>query len=82
MHLVITGSGGFVGKNLLNYFNQNNCQFQISYIKKDAEPNTSSIKWEHIDQLTKLSTNVIIHLAGKAHDLKNLLYSIKYVSLC
>jgi nucleoside-diphosphate-sugar epimerase len=54
MKVFVTGSSGFVGKNLLaslNYIHQ------ITYFKRNSK--------------ISISDDVIIHLAGKAHDLKN-----------
>jgi nucleoside-diphosphate-sugar epimerase len=55
-NILITGASGFVGKNLINYLK--NYQFQINTYNRNLE----------ID-LRNVST--IVHLAGKAHDLKN-----------
>lgn len=50
----ITGSTGFVGKNVFKYFNQ---KFNIySFIK---------------DEKINICQDIVLHLAGKAHDLKN-----------
>ncbi len=56
--IVITGSSGFVGKNLLNYLSD----YQIGVIDRQ-QLNTPSL-----EQLN--SCHTLIHLAGKAHDLK------------
>ena len=50
--ILITGSTGFVGKNLLNYLNG---KFQIVCFNRTFDFNA----------------DIIVHLAGKAHDLKN-----------
>ena len=50
--ILITGSTGFVGKNLLNYLNG---KFQIVSFNRTFDFNA----------------DIIVHLAGKAHDLKN-----------
>jgi nucleoside-diphosphate-sugar epimerase len=58
MSLAITGFSGFVGKNLVNYMNElhlNVCLFSRNELQNIT-----------IDQ----HINTIIHLAGKAHDLK------------
>ncbi|KAF2325926.1 NAD-dependent epimerase/dehydratase family protein [Flavobacterium nitrogenifigens] len=58
MKTVITGGSGFVGKNLREY------------LKSSHEVEVKSIRFvpnQHFD----FKGNAIIHLAGKAHDLKN-----------
>lgn len=58
--VIVTGSTGFVGKNLVIYLASK--FFQVKSL------NLRNERWEsEIDD----QTNVIIHLAGKAHDLKN-----------
>jgi nucleoside-diphosphate-sugar epimerase len=58
MKITITGATGFVGINLQNYL-------------KTAHE-IESIKVRHIpNQQFKIKANALIHLAGKAHDLKN-----------
>lgn len=59
MRVLITGSSGFVGKNL------------IQYLKKDYEYNL--LNRDQLQVITPSSIHqneTIIHLAGKAHDLK------------
>ena len=53
MSIFLTGSSGFVGKNIVSYFNT---QFPINKYKRDAVIN--------------IQEDIVIHLAGKAHDLK------------
>ena len=56
----ITGSNGFVGKNLINHLDTK--LFQVENL------NLRSVNWQcNFD----IDTNSIIHLAGKAHDTKN-----------
>ncbi len=54
MKIFLTGSTGFVGKNLVSFFQK---KFQIHSFNRNQ---TISIK-----------ENIVIHIAGKAHDLKN-----------
>jgi len=54
LNIFITGSTGFVGNNVINYFKSNH---------------TFSI-YKRKNKIT-INDNVILHLAGKAHDLKN-----------
>lgn len=52
--IFITGSSGFVGKNIIKYFNS---RFEIYRFSKNEEIN--------------INQDVVLHFAGKAHDLKN-----------
>ncbi|MFV5685810.1 NAD-dependent epimerase/dehydratase family protein [Flavobacterium sp. GB2R13] len=58
MDIIITGSTGFVGTNLQNY------------LKTSHEIRPLSVRYFSHQQID-LETDAIIHLAGKAHDLKN-----------
>ena len=55
MSIYLTGASGFVGKNLISYFNN---KIEIKKHVRDAE--------------FCISQNIVIHLAAKAHDLKNI----------
>lgn len=57
MKITITGASGFVGSNLIEFLNKSN---QIDKI---------SLRFESTKQ-TEIFCDAIIHLAGKAHDLK------------
>jgi nucleoside-diphosphate-sugar epimerase len=63
----ITGSGGFVGSNLIGYLNP--IEFEIKKITRAALNNLDNY---HLD------SDAIIHLAGKAHDLKKILNPEEY----
>jgi nucleoside-diphosphate-sugar epimerase len=54
MSIFLTGSSGFVGKNIVSYFGN---QLHINNYKKGS--------------LINIHEDIVIHLAGKAHDLKN-----------
>ena len=56
MKIVITGVTGFVGTNLKNYLSS----YEVEPLSIRYKPN----------QKIELKTDVVIHLAGKAHDLK------------
>lgn len=58
MKVIITGAGGFVGTNLLDY------------LKSTCEISQLSVRYTSGQQFV-LKGDVVIHLAGKAHDLKN-----------
>ena len=59
--IFITGSNGFIGKNMITYFS-----LDYSFVKYD-KTNPVNIQGE-----------VVLHLAGKAHDLKNVSNSSEY----
>ena len=52
--IFITGSTGFVGRNMIQYFNS---EFEFCIFSKNKK--------------IKIKQDVVLHLAGKAHDLKN-----------
>jgi nucleoside-diphosphate-sugar epimerase len=54
MSIFLTGSSGFVGKNIVSYFGN---QLHIKNYRKGSVIN--------------IQEDIVIHLAGKAHDLKN-----------
>ncbi|RED19598.1 nucleoside-diphosphate-sugar epimerase [Flavobacterium cutihirudinis] len=58
MEIIITGGTGFVGINL------------FEYLKKNHLVKNLSIRYS-VNQKMDLNVDAIIHLAGKAHDLKN-----------
>jgi nucleoside-diphosphate-sugar epimerase len=60
MNITLTGSTGFVGKNLLTYLKQH--QIVVQRI--------SRIQLQQIGTNDLLNTDAVVHLAGKAHDLK------------
>ena len=61
MSIFLTGSTGFVGKNIISYFNT---RFSISKYNRETEIN--------------INEDIVIHLAGKAHDLKNVSFELDY----
>ncbi|MGI4751203.1 MAG: NAD-dependent epimerase/dehydratase family protein [Janthinobacterium lividum] len=58
MSILITGINGFVGKNLSQYLQLNHLEFKELNLRSQPEENISD------------GVTTIIHLAGKAHDLK------------
>jgi len=57
MKITITGSSGFAGKNLVSYLKEFNIQ-------------KLSLRYKASQEIYLQSTNAVIHLSGKAHDLK------------
>ena len=61
MNILITGKSGFVGKNLSAYLGH----------LKNATVDGLDLRQSRWQNAIKADTGVIVHLAGKAHDLKN-----------
>ena len=66
MKLLITGASGFVGQNLLNYLSN----YEVSILQREDL---------HNPQIG--DANAVIHLAGKAHDLRNTTTAEDYYSI-
>jgi nucleoside-diphosphate-sugar epimerase len=62
MKIALTGSSGFIGQNLINYL------FHFNWSVKSISRDNLSLKYFTLTD----KIDVIIHLAGKAHDLKKI----------
>ena len=72
MKFLITGAYGFVGSNLCNYLSKkgHTCYaLDLFDAQKKDVPYSGFYTWNDIDSLPNV--DAIVHLAGKAHDLKN-----------
>lgn len=70
MKILITGIHGFVGSNLLNAMGQNNEIYGLDIIAPEKEGMVKTFSWNDLDEDKVSQVDAIIHLAGKAHDLK------------
>ncbi len=72
-NILISGSNGFVGTNFVNYLSQFNYKISgLSRLSKQGKlVSADSFNWDELFRLKEFDFNTIIHLAGKAHDLKN-----------
>ena len=69
MILLITGIHGFVGTNLTNALKSKHTIYGLDIVAPEKEGVSKTFLWNELDQLPHV--DVIIHLAGKAHDTKN-----------
>ena len=69
MNILITGIHGFVGNNLVDSLKDNHIIYGLDIIYSKKEGVFQTFGWNEIDILPNI--DVIIHLAGKAHDTKN-----------
>jgi nucleoside-diphosphate-sugar epimerase len=69
MTLLITGLHGFVGSNLVSTLKENHKIYGLDIVFPEKEGVVKTYSWNELDKIPE--TDVIIHLAGKAHDTKN-----------
>ena len=73
MTILITGAYGFVGTNLCRYLvdKGHTClALDIPKVKRDDVPYSEFHTWNELDSIDFSKIDAIVHLAGKAHDLK------------
>ena len=78
MIILITGINGFVGKNLVCSLN-NHVIYGVSRNSARNENTVTTYAWNELDKIP--SVDVVIHLAGKAHDTKNKTESETYFEI-
>ena len=74
MTILITGAYGFVGTNLCRYLvdKGHTClALDIPKVKRDDVPYSEFHTWDELGSIDFTKIDAIVHLAGKAHDLKN-----------
>ena len=74
MKILITGAYGFVGTNLCRYLvgKGHECvALDIPKAKRDEVPYKAFYSWDELDGIDWSGMDAVVHLAGKAHDLKN-----------
>ncbi|MCR5414796.1 MAG: NAD-dependent epimerase/dehydratase family protein [Kiritimatiellae bacterium] len=71
MKFLITGAYGFVGTNLCKYLTEKGHEciaLDLPAAKREGVPYNSFYSWDQLDSLPEV--DAVVHLAGKAHDLK------------
>ena len=74
MKILITGAYGFVGTNLCRYLvgRGHECvALDIPKAKRDDVPYAAFHTWDELSNIDWAGIDAVVHLAGKAHDLKN-----------
>lgn len=74
MKILITGAYGFVGTNLCRYLSDKghkSLALDIPKAKRDDVPYSEFHTWDELGSIDFSKIDAIVHLAGKAHDLKN-----------
>lgn len=71
MNILITGCHGFVGTNLINALKAGHTIFGLDIVSPEKIGVEKTFTWKDLDALALPEFDIIIHLAGKAHDTKN-----------
>ena len=82
MKFLITGAYGFVGTNLCKYLAEKGHEclaLDIPAAKRDDVPYVSFYSWDELDKLPVV--DAVVHLAGKAHDLKKVASEQSYFDI-
>jgi len=69
-NILITGISGFVGHNLVEYFSSSKdyTLYGLDIVSPEMDGVANIFSWDDLDSIRDM--DVVIHLAGKAHDLK------------
>lgn len=71
MNILITGIHGFVGSNLVSSLSVRHTLYGLDIVTHEKEGVVKTFTWDDLDNGLIPEMDVIIHLAGKAHDTKN-----------
>src|SRR5664279_4344057 len=66
MNILITGINGFVGSNLVVALKEQHTIYGLDIVYPQKDGVIKTFGWNELEQIP--SVDVIIHLAGKAHD--------------
>lgn len=69
MNILITGIHGFVGTNLVNALKNKHTIYGLDIVAPQKEGVVNTYTWAELKSIP--AVDVVIHLAGKAHDTKN-----------
>ncbi len=71
MTILLTGAYGFVGTNLSTHLKSSHTLWALDITEKKDTSYSRYYSWDELDTLPWDEVDVVIHLAGKAHDTKN-----------
>lgn len=73
MNILITGVHGFVGSNLVEALKESHTIYGLDIVSPIKDGIKYTFSWENLDNKNMIpNVDAIIHLAGKAHDTKNI----------
>ncbi|WP_455960996.1 NAD-dependent epimerase/dehydratase family protein [Bacteroides bouchesdurhonensis] len=81
MNILITGIHGFVGSNLVVSLSKEHQLYGLDIVTPQKEGVIATYSWEDLSKGKIPEVDAIIHLAGKAHDLKNKSQSDTYFKI-
>lgn len=82
MNILITGASGFVGTNLINHLDKSNTSIDVLDLDQKFSNNIcNSFNWNNFNELQLENYNTVIHLAGKAHDIRNQSTKESYIEI-
>lgn len=73
MKILITGIHGFVGSNIVKAMGRNHEIYGLDIVAPEKEGVVKTFSWNDLDENKIPQIDAVIHLAGKAHDLKKTL---------
>jgi Nucleoside-diphosphate-sugar epimerases len=81
MNILITGIHGFVGSNLVSSLKNKHNLYGLDIVNPIKDGVIQTFSWNELDNNALPDIDVIIHLAGKAHDTKNKADSSVYFAI-
>lgn len=81
MNILITGIHGFVGSNLVVTLSKENLLYGLDIIALEKRGVEKTYSWEELMLGSIPKVDIIIHLAGKAHDTKNRAQAQEYFDI-
>ena len=79
MKILLTGTHGFIGTNLVNVSKNQYAIYGLDIVSPQKVGVVATFSWNDLSQLP--AVDIVIHLAGKAHDTKNQTNSKAYFEI-